>query len=147
MSRTLAAFCFLSILAGLTPAEEPKPVTAVRGENITLDGKLDEPAWTAGPWIESFLTVGTHQTASLPTRAALRFDDRNLYYAVVCKEPDMDKLKTDATKRDSGVWRDDCVELMLDVTGFQNDYAHIIPDFDIPFGLRCKSLFYKERVW
>ena len=24
--------------------------------------------------------------------------------------------------------------------------AHF-PDFDIPFGLRCKSLFYKERVW
>lgn len=126
MFRTLAAFCIVSILAGQAPADEPQPVTAVRGENITIDGKLDEPAWTTGPWITTFRMTGTGEKPPVGTTSALRFDDRNLYYAVVCDEPDMDKLKADADQRDKGVWGDDCVELMLDVTGFRNEYAHII---------------------
>ena len=29
----------------------------------------------------------------------------------------------------------------------ESNFELLLPDFDIPFGLRCKSLFYKERVW
>jgi hypothetical protein len=55
-------------------------------------------------------------SATPATNAQVGWDADNLYVDVRCYEPNMDKLKVSATKRDSGVppiWDDDCVEIFV----------------------------------
>ena len=66
------------------------------------------------------------EAALVQTRFALRLDDEFLYLAVVADEPDAGNLITTANQRDRGVWRDDCIELMIDPSGQRVEYFHFI---------------------
>ena len=46
--------------------------------------------------------------------------------AVRAEEPEPDHLQTQVTARDSRIWQDDCIELMIDPSGQQVEYFHLI---------------------
>lgn len=102
-----------------------KAVKAPRAAGIVVDGRLEEDAWTAGPWYTGFTTAGSPQPAAAETRFAVRYDDGCLYLGAVMAEPRIADLKHGASGRDGRIWSDDCVEFMVDPTGDRVEYVHL----------------------
>lgn len=119
-------FCALPLAAD--DDQQPHPPATIQavpaGGEVVIDGKLDEAAWTTGPWQGGYHRAVGEGEPSADTKFALRFDERNLYWAVRCEEPNVGQIKADAKKRDDFVWRDDCVELMIDARGNGKQYAY-----------------------
>lgn len=121
--------CFLAplLLLALSPALAQTTLQATRAAHAPLlDGKLDDPCWAAGKPVSAFLINNTTEAAKYATSATIVFDDHALYLGVKCAEPRPADILTEPLPRDNpNVWRNDCVEFMLDPTASQNDYYHI----------------------
>lgn len=91
-----------------------------------IDGVIDDPCWTRATRVADF--VGTHggeTPVSEQTIAHLGYDEKNLYFAFICKESQMDKLEAKAAQRDTKViWNDDCIEIFLDPGLVPERYYH-----------------------
>jgi hypothetical protein len=84
---------------------------------ITVDGKLDEPAWEKAQYLDDFRLPETIEKPQEATAARFLWDDQHLYFAAVCEDKDVYALhKT----HDSNTWEDDAVELFLK----PQDHAH-----------------------
>ena len=71
------------------PPEIPLNVEAVKAqEKITIDGKLDEPAWQSAKVITDFFRVEPRQGGTIlyPTYVKVLFDKKNLYFGVFAKD-------------------------------------------------------------
>lgn len=92
----------------LTPT--PEYTVARAGGPITIDGKLDEPAWQAAA--EASLTYWwPDQTGPKDaTIVRLLWDDEALYAAFDCADQD---IVATHENRDDPTYRDDCVELFV----------------------------------
>jgi hypothetical protein len=91
-------------------------VLAVTAQAPVIDGILDEGCWQAATVLERFVLLGGAEPAPderVATRAMLTADSANLYLGVFCAEPRPDKLSMGHTQRDSDVWQDDDIEVMI----------------------------------
>ncbi len=95
---------------------EPSVAKAVEiREPITLDGKLDEPAWKSAPKISNFRQRELHEGA-LPTEkteVAFLYDKNNLYIGVWCYDSEPEKIIATKMKRDFQWWTDDNFEIII----------------------------------
>ncbi len=60
------------------------------------------------------------------TEVRLAYDSSNLYVAFRCFQDDTNKIITERTQRDSNVWKDDSVALMLDTDDNPKTYFRLI---------------------
>ncbi|MGQ9455101.1 MAG: glycoside hydrolase domain-containing protein [Armatimonadota bacterium] len=60
------------------------------------------------------------------TEVRLAYDQSNLYVAFRCFEEQMDRISTAHTERDSSVWKDDSVAVMLDTDDNPRTYYRLI---------------------
>ena len=74
---------------------------------ITVDGKLDEPAWNEAPTFGTFQFPWWKSGAQEQTTARLLWDRKFLYVAFECDDA---HISAKNTERDSPVYEDDCVE-------------------------------------
>ena len=81
-----------------------------------IDGKLTDSVWQRAQVANKFFRAkeGDIQLAQLNTEAKVLYDENTLYIGVHCEEPDMNSLRETKTRRDSPVWQNDCIEVMLD---------------------------------
>jgi len=88
-------------------------------ETITLDGRLDEPAWSRAATLGPF--VRTPDGPPAPARVAARalWDSRFLYVAFQVQDR---ALVSQFTDRDAPIYTQDAVELFLDEDGDGKDY-------------------------
>ena len=70
-------------------------------------------------------TIAGDAMPSTATTAAIHRTPTALVFDIVCYEPQMAKIVTNAKTRDSQVWGDDCVELFIQPKGW-NDYVHVV---------------------
>jgi hypothetical protein len=108
-------------LASPTTAQEPAlstpvaTVTPIESE-ITIDGVLDEPAWTAAPAIGDL--VQRQPLPGLPpterTRVTLLRDKDNLYIGIVAYDSEPRQIIGTQMERDAGLGSDDRIEILLD---------------------------------
>ncbi|MFH1969276.1 MAG: sugar-binding protein, partial [Verrucomicrobiota bacterium] len=113
--------------------EAPKKVaTAVRLEDaITLDGKLDEPAWQKAPEQTGFeMPLSSANRKPIPkemqTSFRVLYDDNNLYFGIRCNESKPENLVVQAARQhDAAMWSDDDVELFFDPVGDRNEYYQL----------------------
>ena len=88
-----------------------------------IDGKADDACWSEAEWSDPFLVLGSmsktvnqlwlaadEKFVKVASRAAMLFDDENLYMAVCSPIPEGMKAITGSPQ---GVWRDDHVEIFL----------------------------------
>lgn len=54
---------------------------------VTLDGKLDDPAWRNAVPLTNFVCIGGTKPASPGTTCRILYDDRFLYVGIRCEEP------------------------------------------------------------
>jgi hypothetical protein len=78
------------------------------GTPITIDGRLDEPAWYAAPGLSPFVFPWYEEGKQEQTVAKMLWDDENLYAAFLCEDA---HIWATHTERDSEVWKDDTVEV------------------------------------
>ena len=88
------------------PSSSPRPVAwATRTDNsITLDGRLDEPAWDTAEPLTNFVQKQPHlgELATEQTIVRILFDDEYLYIAVSCLDTQPDKIVVTSLERDFG---------------------------------------------
>ena len=77
---------------------------------ITLDGKLDEPAWQKAQKITLFYLHNSDKEAPRTTEAMMLWDDKNIYIAARLKDDD---IYTRFTKNDQSLWEDDVFEVFF----------------------------------
>jgi len=78
------------------------------GTPMTIDGRLDEPAWSAAPDVGAFEFPWYEGGKQEQTVAKILWDDHNLYVAFICEDA---HIWAEHTERDSEVWKDDTVEV------------------------------------
>ena len=77
---------------------------------ITIDGKLDEPAWRQAPAVGDFHFNWWKEGTKEATVAKLLWDDDNLYVSFYCHDKN---ISADVVKRHGPVSRDDSVEAFI----------------------------------
>lgn len=124
--RVLAAAGFGWVAAARADAPAVR-----RAGDVKLDGRLDEPAWSAAAWQTDFVRAepageGAFQRAEVQTRFKVLFDDDALYVAIECDEPSLDTRVTRWADHDREIYNDDSVEFFLDPAGEGSYYQHFI---------------------
>lgn len=100
----------------------PKGYVAYRApEPLRIDGKLDDAAWQAAPWTDSFIDIeGDHKPKPrYTTRAKLLWDDVYLYVGAYLEEP---HVWGTLTEKNSIIFRDNDFEIFIDPNGDNHRY-------------------------
>jgi uncharacterized protein DUF5916/cellulose/xylan binding protein with CBM9 domain len=101
-------------------AEERARVEPVRAAAApAIDGRLDDDVWHAPPLaLSDWITYNPVNGEKLPQQTEVRaaYDDRNIYFAFRCLDPEPGKVRGSLSRRDNA-WNDDWVGLSLDSAG------------------------------
>ncbi len=91
---------------------------------ISVDGKLDERAWTSAAWTDVFIDIEGDRRPQprFRTRAKMLWDDEYFYVAAEMEEPD---LWGTLTVRDSVIFQDNDFELFIDPDGDTHAYYEL----------------------
>lgn len=93
------------------PADRVARYTAYRAAGpITPDGVLDEQSWAQAPRSPRFADLVNGEATVHDTRAAVLWDDENLYVAYWIEEPD---VRATLTERDALLYLENDVELFI----------------------------------
>ncbi|HET6369739.1 MAG TPA: DUF5916 domain-containing protein [Nitrospiria bacterium] len=117
--RLLACFVFLLLPVAAWAEEPPKPsLTAVplNGEEITVDGLLDEPIWHTAPAATGFVQQRPEPGAPSHGKSFVRvvYDGGNLYIGAELDDPDPTQVRGDERQRDAGFDRSDAFAVLID---------------------------------
>ena len=111
MLRTLSLLvcATATLIQAQTPRYEVHRATA----RVVIDGEAGAKEWAAASPAMEFIFPWDSQTgAKQTTRARLLWDDQNLYVLYECDDAD---IYAQFTERDDTVYRDDTVEIFLNV--------------------------------
>ena len=110
---TVVGLLMACAAAGQTPAAKPRYLVHRARAPMAIDGRVDEKEWAAAsPAIEFIFPWDSQTGAKQKTRARLLWDDEYLYVAYECEDADITAQFHD---RDDPVYRDDTVEIFLNV--------------------------------
>ncbi len=104
---------WILLLAALAPlGAQERPVYEIHRATgpITIDARLDEPAWRKAPIAGAFHFNWYKEGEKEATDARLLWDDSNLYVSWYCHDR---HISASVTKRHGPVSNDDCVEIFL----------------------------------
>jgi hypothetical protein len=107
-SASVTALVFCCLLGCAQGAELPQYTILRTSEPLTIDGKLDEPAWARAPSVGDFKFAWYESGKKEQTVAKLLWDTEFLYVSFYCEDAHIFATRT---KRGSNVWMDDCVEV------------------------------------
>lgn len=103
----------------------PRGYVAYRAATaITVDGRLDDPAWRDAPWSDLFVDIegGLRPKPRLATRVKMLWDDRHFYVGADMQEP---HLWATLTEHDSVIFRDHDFEVFIDPNGDNHEYYEL----------------------
>lgn len=123
----VAMFVGLLAFPGIVSAQTPAPKTylSYRAQNpLAIDGRLDEAAWQAAPWTDTFVDIegDAKPRPRFQTRAKMLWDDTFFYIAAELEEPD---LWATLTQRDTVIFYDHDFEVFIDPDGDTHAYYEI----------------------
>ena len=121
-SSTLVLFIFLSTAPAVTaqPQREnghPKRVRAYRVEQPpTLDGQVIEEMWRRIEPATQFIQQNPVEgdPASEETEVRVAFDDKNLYFGIICFDSDPGNIVVTQNRRDAELRDTDSIQILLD---------------------------------
>ncbi len=114
----LAALAAAAPLAGQAPAPASFPLPRAPGP-ITVDGDLDDPGWKGALLVDRFYEYnpGDNTPPKVRTVAYLAYDNRALYVAFRCDDPDPRRIRAPFVERDNVIGDQDNVAVMIDTRG------------------------------
>jgi hypothetical protein len=102
--------------------QQPRSYSAVKtAQNITIDGKDSESAWTKAAWSETFVDIEgkAGQVDPHKTRYKLLWDDNFLYVYVKMQE---DHIWAKLKEHDQIIFQDNALEIFMDPDGDTHQY-------------------------
>ncbi|MEW6751385.1 MAG: carbohydrate-binding family 9-like protein [Candidatus Latescibacterota bacterium] len=96
--------------AAQTPEDLPEHTIPRAAGSLSIDGRLEEPSWSAAPVIDDFGFPWWTSGEKERTEARMLWDDEGLYVAFVAYDT---HIWASLTERDAPVSRDDCVEVFV----------------------------------
>jgi len=118
MKKMILSLLFFSLSSFLFSGQaEIKEAQAVKiGEQITVDGRLEESAWEKAEDLTDFVQFEPQRgkPASQKTIAKILYDKKFLYVGFLCFDSESEKIVARLTKRDSDLKEDDSVGVGLD---------------------------------
>ena len=136
----LAAFLLAGPGAAAADQSAPVVLSAVRAASTpVIDGSLADEAWRHEPLaLGEWLSYNPLHGDRIPqgTRVWAAYDDRYLYFAFECQDPEPDRVKTSVTRRDN-IFSDDWVGLSLDSLGTGQVAYHMMVN---PSGVQLDML-------
>ena len=82
-----------------------------------IDGKLTDACWQNQTPLDNFTLNNLHASpAKKQTKAYICYDDKNIYVAIRCHEPNMARISAGYTESDRDnkfLWGNDCVEVFI----------------------------------
>lgn len=134
-------YCLLIACTLLTPTTivsgqiTPKKLAAQRtNKPVTIDGKLDEPAWQdaakADNYVEFRPVIGRLEDPANRTESFLMYDDQGIYFGGTCYERTVDSIAKELSGRD-GFGMNDYIGLIFDT---YNDKLNGFEYFVTPLG-------------
>lgn len=127
----------LTLSSALHAEDKPKYTIHRAAMPITIDGRLDEPAWIAAESVGDFRFGWYKSGKKEQTVAKMLWDDKYLYVSYLVEDA---HISGTHTERDSAVWFDDAVEVFaapnpdkpdvyfnieMSVTGAWLDHSHL----------------------
>ena len=137
-------------IKGSAKRSKAKASALLAQETITIDGALDEPAWSRASWTRWWSgPMGEKSRKKLPlTRAKFMWSPEALYIGVECLDKDIWSTFTD---RDSNTWEQEVVEVFVDPDGDHRDYLELqVTPANVVFDARFKhyrSDLTEARAW
>ena len=116
--RALLGIAFA--LMSLRSAEARETWALPRGHGpVAVDGDLSDPAWRDALVVDTFYdtTFGDNRKPGVRTVARLMYDDRHLYLAVECDDPDPRKIRAPYVDRDNVFGDQDNFSFFIDPHG------------------------------
>ena len=103
-------------MASTVWADTPELRAVPISEVITLDGRLDEPAWQTAPVADDFRQREPDQgePASQQTEVRVLYTRYNLYVGVICHDSDPSQIVVTRFNRDANLDADDRITLLFD---------------------------------
>jgi hypothetical protein len=113
--------------AGAEPARPgAPPVPTLRAVKtatpVTIDGRLDEPAWQTAARTARFVNTMSGDPVAFAVDTRVTWDEAHVYLGW---EVEDDFLKSTFRNPDDHLWEQDCVEVMFDPGGDQRNYFEI----------------------
>lgn len=113
--------------SGPAEGEAPQPaIPSLRATktdaDITIDGELDEEAWSQTPATGRFVNTMNGGATEPRTTAKVLWDDEHLYVAFEVADT---WLASEFDERDAHLWEKDAVELMIDPDGDGEGYFEL----------------------
>jgi hypothetical protein len=121
------ALAALQAAAQVEPIAFPRSYVAYQlqpGENITIDGRLDEPAWEAVAWSEDFVDISGPLVPApdFATRMKMRYDATYLYVGGYLQET---QVWANQTAENSVVFYDNDFEVFISPDGSNGYYKEL----------------------
>ncbi len=107
----------IRVLATRAVDDAPRAVYAVRvGKGPKIDGRLDDAEWQEAKPIEGFVQrdPGYWVPSTERTIARVLYDREKIYFGFECYDSEPQKIVANNMRRDSEVWGDDNVQILLD---------------------------------
>jgi hypothetical protein len=128
--RALAALGLLlpalALAQGVTGFAVERAATPPR-----IDGILDDAVWERAPlaipadgWVSYQPVRGDTMSADFRTEVRIAYDDRSIYFAFHCFDPEPARIRTNVTKRDNA-FSDDWIAISLDSNGTGQTAYHL----------------------
>jgi hypothetical protein len=97
---------------------------ARRSGPLSIDGRLDDPAWRRASWTAAFVDIEgpARPVPRRSTRVRMLWDDQYWYIAAELEEPD---LWATIRQRDAVIFRDNDFELFVDPSGTAHRYFEV----------------------
>ena len=117
LCRWLSMLLLFSICVGVHAEIEELQAKAYRTyESIEIDGELTESDWQKATPIHQFIQFEPDAGAPLTeaTEVRILYDDKHIYFGFVCSEPDRSKIVANKMRRDTMLWDNDNVFVLLD---------------------------------
>ncbi len=126
---------------------ESPPTYAVRRlvGPIAIDGDLNDPGWRGVPAMGTFYCDSGLGPMTCDTVARMARDDRYLYVAVECRQPDVAGVKFDKGSRDKPSAKGETVELFLQPDRTSEKYVQVV--FDMSGAFLDQRATCRERQW
>ncbi len=128
--RPLPALAFgLVLWVGFLYSGEPEAPSVRIGRCAAaprIDGRLEPDEWTTAAGVSGLVLAGTQELVAVQPHVRLAFDDQALYIAVTVPTPGTKPVQAQRRTRDSQVYLDDSVEILLDPGQSRRDFFHVI---------------------
>jgi Domain of unknown function (DUF5916)/Carbohydrate family 9 binding domain-like len=139
---TFTTSLMLALAAGTARAQDRPEFQIERAaQPPKIDGVLDDDVWQRQPlplgeWVSYNPLRGDAMPADLRTEVRVAYDDRNLYFAFHCVDPEPYHIRTTVARRDTA-FNDDWVAISLDSASTGQTAYHL---FVNPSGSQMDAL-------